>query len=432
MKSNLKTATKNHFRKVYLLLFSLLISGSFVFAQNWPQWRGPNRDGKSPETGLKLDWTEKKPPLLWSFREAGAGYSSPTIQNGILYCQGAANGDDFAFALEAESGKLIWKQRLGDEFVMDRGNGPRGSVTIDSDKLYLVRGGGQIHCITAKDGKTLWQKDFRKDLAGEFMSQWDWGYSESPLVDGNLVICTPGGNQGAVAALDKNTGEVVWRSTGWTDPGGYSSPIVADVDGVRQYIQFAKNGVAGIAAKDGKLLWNVNYAGNRVAVIPTPIYFDNMVYATSGYNAGCAGIKLKKDGEIFRADTMYVNRGISNHHGGVVLVDGHIYGYSDGPGWVCQNLATGQRVWQYREKDSPGKGAVLYADGHLLCLGERTGTLVSAIATTEGWKANGQLEIPERSTVPSMDKMVWTHPVIANGKLYMRDHDLLFCFDLKN
>lgn len=415
---------------LFLIITAISLTGR-ISAQNWPQWQGSSRDGKSTETNLKLDWTEKKPPLLWSFREAGAGYSSPTIQNGILYCQGAANGDDFAFALKAETGKLIWKQRLGDEFVMDRGNGPRGSVTVDGEKLYLIRGGGQIHCLSAKDGAILWQKDFRIDLGGEFMSRTDWGYSESPLVDGNLVICTPGGSQGTLAALDKNTGEVVWRSIGWTDTGGYSSVIVAEIDGIKQYIQLAKNGVAGISAKDGKLLWNVNVAGNRVAAIPTPVYHDNMVYATSGYGAGCACIRLKKEGDGFIADTLYKNRNMSNHHGGVVLVDGYIYGYSDGPGWICQNFVTGEKVWEYKDSKGPGKGAVLYADGHLLCLEENTGTLVSAVASPVGWKETGRLEIPERSGVPSLDKMVWTHPVIANGKLYIRDHNLLFCFDLK-
>lgn len=418
-------------QKFSSLIILIILSITAVNAQDWPQWRGPDRDAKSPETGLKLDWTENTPPKVWEFREAGAGYSSPSIVDGVIYCQGAADSLDFAFALDAETGKLKWKQVLGDVFVMDRGDGPRGSVTVDGDKIYLIRGGGQIHCLSAADGKMIWQKDFRKDLGGEFMSQWDWGYSESPLVDGDLVICTPGGSQGTMAALNKNTGEVVWRSTGWTDPGGYPSPIVAEIDGVKQYIQMAKDGVAGISAEDGKVLWNTNVAGNRVAVIPTPVYHNNMVYVTSGYNAGCACLKLTNENGTFRVDTLYQNRNMSNHHGGVVLHEGHIYGYSDAPGWVCQNLVTGERVWQYRDREGPGKGAILYADGHFLLLEEKTGSLTSIKASPEGFEAFGTMEFPERSKVPSMDKMVWTHPVIADGKLYLRDHDLLFCFDLK-
>lgn len=422
---------KNSLKWVLLSCIAFIFCSNSLLAQDWPQWRGPNRDGKSAETGLNLNWSEKQPKLLWTFREAGAGYSSPSIANGILYGQGAANGDDFAFALDASTGKLIWKKRLGNLFVMDRGDGPRGSVTVDGDKLFLIRGGGQIHCLSAKDGTQLWQKDFRKDLGGEFMSHTDWGYSESPLVDGDLVICTPGGSQGALAALNKNTGEVVWRSTQWTSPGGYSSAIKAEVDGVKQYIQFARDGVAGFSAADGKMLWKADVAGNKVAVIPTPIYHNNIVYVTSGYNAGCAAVKLKKEGSSFTAETLYANRNVSNHHGGVVLVDGHIYGHSDAPGWFCQDIETGERLWQFREKVGPGKGAVIYADGHLVCLDERSGTLVSALASTDGWKETGRIEIPERSKVQSIDNMVWTHPVIASGKLYLRDHNLLFCFDLK-
>jgi outer membrane protein assembly factor BamB len=411
-----------------ILLLELCEAG--LFAQDWPQWRGPNRDGISKEQGLNLDWTAKKPELLWTFRQAGAGYSAPTVAGGILYSQGAADGSDFAFALDTKTGKLKWKQILGKQFIMDRGDGPRGSVTVDGNKLYLVRGGGQLHCLSATDGKLIWQVDFRSDLGGNIMSRTDWGMSESPLVDGNLVICTPGGPQGTMAALDKNTGKVIWRSKEWTDFGGYSSAIVAEIDGVRQYIQLVKGGVGGVAVKDGKLLWKVNVAGNNVAAIPTPVYQNNIVYVTSGYSAGCAGLKVTKKGDSFVVDTLYVNKNMSNHHGGVVLIGDHIYGYGDGPGWVCQNLLTGETVWNYRVIE-PGKGAVLAVGDRLLCLDERTGSLTVALASTSGWKEFGRLPFPERTTVPSTDKRIWTHPVVSNGKLYLRDHDLLFCYDLR-
>lgn len=415
----------------YIVMVALMvISGKELKAQDWSQWRGPNRDGVSKETGLNLDWSKNKPPLLWVFRQAGAGYSTPTIVGTTLFCQGAMDGNDFAFALDTKTGNLKWKQPLGTQFIMDRGDGPRGAVTVDGDKLYLIRGGGQLHCLSAVDGKLLWQKDFRTDLGGDIMSRWDWGFSESPLIDGDLVICTPGGSEGTMAALDKNTGKVVWRSKEWTDLGGYSSPIVAEVDGVRQYIQLTRKGVAGVAAKSGKLLWSANVAGNNTAVIPTPIYHDHMVYVTSGYMAGCAGLRLTRKGERFSVDTVYINRNMSNHHGGVVLVSDYIYGYSDGPGWVCQNLKTGETVWRHKVSN-PAKGSVICVDGRLLCLDERTGSITSAIASPEGWKEFGRLEIPERTKIKSMDNRVWTHPVVTNGKLYLRDHDLLFCFDLK-
>jgi len=398
------------------------------YSQDWPQWGGKNRDAVYTAEGLNLDWTAKQPALLWTFRQAGAGYSSPTIVGTTLYGQGA-DEVDFAFALDTKTGKQIWKTTLGKLFVMDRGNGPRGEVTYDEGKLYLVRGGGQIHCLDAKDGKMLWEKDFRTDFGGKIMSHSDWGFSESPLVDGNIVICTPGGESGAMVALDKNTGEIVWRSKEWTDIGGYSSSIVADVDGVRQYIQLASKGVAGISAKDGKLLWKADVGGNRTAAIPTPVYRDHIVYVTSGYRAGCAAVKLTKSGDAFRADTLYTKPDMSNHHGGVVLVGDYIYGYSDGPGWLCMNFKTGDIPWKHRVAE-PAKGAVLCVNNRLLCLDERTGSLTVVDASPESWKEYGRIEIPERSEVTSTDNRVWTHPVVANGKLYTRDHDLIFCYDL--
>jgi len=425
----MKTNYKNKFRLPFYVVAILVINGIVSYAQDWHQWRGMNRDGIVKMDGINLDWSNKKPPLLWTFKDAGAGYSSPVIVGTTLYCQGAAKGNDFAFALNTETGALKWKQILGKEFVQDRGNGPRGTITVDGDKLYLIRGGGQIHCLSAVDGKMIWQKDFRKDFGGNIMSSWDWGFSESPLVDGNLVICTPGGKKGAMVALDKNTGNIVWRTKEWTDLGGYSSPIVAEVHGVRQYIQFTRDGVVGIAAKDGKLLWKANVAGNKTAVVSTPVYHNNMVYVSSGYNTGCALVKLTKVNEKFIAETVYANRNMVNQHGGVVLMNGHIFGFTDGLGWACQNFETGETVWRHRVNEI-SKGAVLGVNDRLLLHDERTGLLVVAAASPEGWKEFGRIEMPARSKVESMDNMIWTHPVIANGKLYLRDHDLLFCFDL--
>jgi hypothetical protein len=200
-------------------------------------------------------------------------------------------------------------------------------------------------------------------------------------VDGELVICTPGGSKGTLAALNKKIGDVVWRSTDWTEKGGYSSPIVAEVDGIRQYIQFAHGGVAGVAAKDGTLLWSANVASNDVAVIPTPIYHDHLVYVTSGYGAGSGCVRLSREGDKFKAKVVYTNKNLSNHHGGVVLMGEHIYGFSDRRGWVCQNLKTGENVWQEEGNGRPARGAVISVDGRLLCFEENTGTLTSVMAT---------------------------------------------------
>ena len=430
----MKTKIKNSVENPFMIMMVLwAITGMKMNAQDWPQWRGPQREGISQEHNLNLDWSEKKPPLLWVFREAGGGYTAPTIVGTTLYSQGAADGSDFAFALDTETGTLIWKQNLGKEYVdyQNRGKGARGSVTVDEGKLYMIRGGGQIHCLSATDGKMLWQKDFIPDFGGKIMS--DWGYSESPLVDGNLVICSPGGDNGSIVALNKNNGEVVWRSSELTDKCTYSSPIVANVDGIKQYIQLTEKCVAGVAAKDGKLLWKVDAPGFRTAVISTPNIIGNRVYVTTGYNFGCILIQLTKAGDRFIAETIYANRNMGNKHGGVVLNNGYIYGYSDFSGWVCQNLETGEMVWSTGRSGDTGKGAgaVLGVNDRLICQEEQSGLLCVVAASPNGWKEFGRMPFPERTEMITQDNMVWTHPVVAHGKLYLRDHNLLFCFDLK-
>ena len=414
-----------------VMAVTVIITVMDAKAQDWPKWRGSNLDGIVKNENLNLNWSEKKPTLLWVFREAGSGYSSPAIVGTTLYMSGAADGNDFAFALDTETGNVKWRQVLGEQYVQDRGDGPRGTITVDGDKLYMIRGAGQIHCLLAADGKMLWQKDFVNDFGGKIMSQW--GYSESPLIDGNLVICTPGGSQGTMVALDKNTGAVVWVCNEWTDEAGYSSPIVAEIDGVRQYIQQSGKGVAGVSAKDGKLLWRVEIEGYKTAIIPTPIYQDNVVYVTASYNSSCNAIKLTKEGDVFKTETVYSNKNMLNHHGGVVLMDGHIYGFSEGTGWTCQNFKTGENVWstgRTGETTNIGKGATLAINDRLLLLEERSGLLAVVAASPDGWKEYGRMEFPERTKMETKDNMVWTHPVVANGKLYVRDHDLLFCFDL--
>jgi outer membrane protein assembly factor BamB len=416
--------------KIRLLAITAAITFSSMEtkAGDWPQWRGANRDGVSKETGLHLDWSTNKPPVAWQFRQAGLGYSAPVIVGTTLYCQGAVDKKGFAFALDTKTGNLKWNRELGPESVPDRENCPRGSVTADGGKLYLIRGIGQIHCLSAADGRVIWQKDFVADFNGKYMSRW--GYSESPLVDGNLVICTPGGSDGTMIALDKNTGAVVWRTKEWTDEAGYSSPIVAEVAGIRQYIQQSAKGVAGVSAKDGKLLWKVDVPGYRTAVIPTPVYYDHTVYVTAGYGAGCTVIRLAGEGSGMKAETVYANKNLINQHGGVVLMNGHIYGHSDTHGWVCQNLKSGEQAWKQRNREGAVRGAVLGVGDRLLLLDERSGTLVVAAASPDGWKETGRMDFPERTKAQTTDNMLWTHPVIADGKLYLRDHDLLFCFDL--
>ena len=426
-KEKILTMTSKHKN---LLLLSLIITFAVnLTAQDWYQWRGENRNGIYKESNLNLNWSEKKPALLWTFEQAGAGYSSPVIVENILYCHGGTNSKDFAFALDTKSGTLKWKQILGNLYLQDRGNGPRGTITVDGNKLYLIRGGGQIHCLSTDDGKMLWEKDFQKDFGGSLMS--GWGFSESPLIDGDLVICSPGGEKGSIIALDKNSGEVVWRCSELTDKSGYSSAIVADVDGIRQYVQLTEKGIAGVEAKTGRLLWKHDIEGFRVAIIPTPIFHDNKVYITVGYNVGSVLIGLSRDGDNIKSEIIYANKNLVNQHGGAVLVNGYVYGFSDAHGWVCQDFKSGENIWTHRVNDV-AKGAVLAVNDKLLLLNERNGLVTIIEASPKGWKEFGRMEFPKRSKEASaQDKMVWAHPVVSNGKLYLRDHEFLFCFDLK-
>jgi outer membrane protein assembly factor BamB len=256
-----------------------------------------------------------------------------------------------------------------------------------------------------------------------------WGYSESPLVDGEKLLCTPGGGNGSIIALNKMTGETIWRCTDLNDAATYSSIIAADVFGVHQYIQMLKDGVAGVKADDGKRLWYYE-RGVRTAGIPTPIYSNGYVYSTAGYGVGCDLIKLTASDGNFSAQKVY-HGSLSNHHGGVVLLDGYIYGYFDGHGWVCQEFTTGKVMWEAKGTGKPGKGSLTYADGHLFCYDERSGTCHVIEASPKAYKETGQIKLPKKSEIRSGRGGIWTHPVIANGKLYLRDQDLLFCFDIK-
>jgi outer membrane protein assembly factor BamB len=409
-----------------LLALTLLLIPAIALAADWPQWRGPNRDEHSLDIGLRTDFSGDGPKLLWTYDKSGSAYSGPAIVGNVLYSLGAGD-DDFAFALDTETGKEIWRTNVGPRYKQPYGDGSRCTPTVDGDRLYFIRGGGELHCLATKDGKEIWKKSFRKDFGGDLMS--GWGYSESPLVDGDKLVCTPGSN-GGIVALDKISGKETWRCNEVKDKASYSSIIAADVFGVRQYIQMLQGGLAGVRAEDGKLLWYYERAV-RTAGIPTPIYYKNHVYSTAGYGVGCDMIKLTRSDDKFTAEKVYHSNNMVNHHGGVVLVDGFVYGFSDGRGWVCQDLMTGENKWEAKGQGKPGKGSITYADGHIWCYDEKTGNLHIAEASPKGWKQTGLIKLPKQTTIRSNRGSIWTHPVIANGKLYLRDQDLLFCFDVK-
>lgn len=389
---------------------------------DWLQWRGPNRDGISAETGLLQQWPPGGPPLAWKATGLGKGYSSISAAGNRIYTMGDKGEECFVIALNRNGGASMWATKIGKAGASGWGGfeGPRSTPSVDGDRLFAVGQWGELLCLDTSGGKEVWRKDFVADFGAK---RPEWGWAESPLIDGDKIVMTPGGSQGAIVALNKKNGELLWRSKQFTDPAHYSSLIVAEIGGVRQYIQLTEASIAGVAAADGKLLWRAPRKG-ATAVIPTPIYFDNHVYVTSGYGIGCNLFRISESSGRFSAEQVYANKVMVNHHGGVIRAGENVYGHSDSKGWTCQELKTGKQLWQEKKL---GKGSIAYADGRFyLRSEEKKGTVALIEASPEGYKEHGRFDQPERS-----DKQSWAHPVIADAKLYLRDQDLLLCYDLK-
>jgi outer membrane protein assembly factor BamB len=419
-------------RLASLLLVCLTVSAAR--ADDWPQWRGPNRDDVSKEKGLLKSWPKDGPKLLWTCKEAGIGYSGPAIVGKTLYTMGAEGKKEYVLAIDVEKGKKLWSTEVGALFTEGHGDGPRCTPAVDGDRVYALGAQGDLICVEADGGKKVWSTSLKTDLGGRLMS--GWGYSESPLVDGDKVICTPGGDKGTLAALDKNKGTLLWRSKGFTDPAGYSSVMPMTVNGVKQYVQMTGNSVAGVAADDGRLLWRFERS-SRTAAVPTPLVRDNYVFATSGYGAECVLLKLSADGAAgVKCEKVYANHNMENQHGGVVLVGDYLYGHwgsndKNPHHWAFLEFKSGDVVWESEKKDKANleKGSITYADDRLYLYGEEKGAVVLLEANPKGWKEHGQFTLPEKSKA---HRSFWTHPVVANGRLYIRDEDLIFCYDIKD
>ncbi|MEW6303840.1 MAG: PQQ-binding-like beta-propeller repeat protein [Verrucomicrobiota bacterium] len=417
---------KTTMRALSLSLLALTFTANAA-TSDWPQWRGPKRDGVSGETGLLEQWPAGGPKLVWKGTGLGGGYSTPSVANGRLYGMGYKGGQEAIWAVDANSGKVLWSTPIGSASQnMGYPEGTRSTPTVDGDALYAIGAGGTLICVDAASGKLRWKKDFVSEFGGRMMSRW--GFTESPLVDGEQVVCTPGGTTGTIVALNKKTGAVLWQTKDFTDRAAYSSIIVTDIAGTKQYVQLTGEHVVGVAP-NGKLLWSAERLG-KTAVIPTPIEYNDHVFVTSSYDIGCNLFKVTGAGQAFKAQEVYANKNMANHHGGVVLVGDHLYGFSDSNrSWVCMKPLTGEIVWQHR---GVGKGAITYADGLLYLRGEGQGKgggpsdVALIVATPKGYEEKGRFTQPDRS-----DKNSWPHPVIANGRLYLRDQDVLLCYDVK-
>lgn len=402
--------------------------GSF----DWPQWRGPNRDGVSKETGLLKEWPEGGPQQVWKITGLGEGFSTPSVSAGRIYLLGTKGKDEYMICLEAKDGSRLWDVKVGTE--TGGHPAPKSTPTIDVGHAYAVSSDGTLVCVDIATGTVRWQKSYKKDFGGQ---PGGWAYTESPLIDGDLLIGTPGGPTATLVALKKRTGEVVWKASvqgitrkpaadgkkrgGDYSQAGYSSVVKAEIDGVKQYVQFLSGGVVGINAKDGKLLWHYDEPANITANISTPIVQGEYVFAASAYGTGGGQAKIVEAANGFEAEPKYFLNKFQNHHGGVVLVKDHLYGTTNSS-LLCVDFKTGKIAWEDR---SVGKGSVTYADGRLYVRGEN-GKVALVEANPDKYVEKGRFTQPDRSKEPA-----WPHPVVANGKLYLRDWDVLLCYDVK-
>jgi outer membrane protein assembly factor BamB len=385
-------------------------------AADWPQWQGLDRTRMSKETGLLKAWPSSGPPVIWMATGLGAGYGSMAVAGDRVFVQGMRGGSSTVIALNRTDGKELWSKALGAPETNDRGPGPRGTPTIDGDRLYVLTENGDLACLET-DGTAVWQRNILKDFGG---SQLRWLISESPLIDGAHVIVSPGGPGAGMVKLDKMTGKTVWTSKDLGDTAGYSSAIAADVQGVRTYMTFTASAGVGVRASDGKLMFRYPNAANRTANIATPVFSNNKVFFTSAYGTGGGLLNLTAQNGEVSAKEAYFTVNMKNHHGGVVLVDGYLYGFNDAI-LTCLDFATGNVMWRDR---SVGKGSVTFADGHLYIQGENN--LVGlAEATSSGYREKGRFSIPDKG-LPS-----WAHPVVSDGRLYVRNQDTLLVYDIK-
>jgi outer membrane protein assembly factor BamB len=400
---------------------------------DWPQWQGPDRTAISRESGLLKEWPKDGPPLAWKINGLGGGYSTPSIAAGRIFGMSNRGKDEVVWALSEKDGKTLWETRLGPAFKqrMPQGKeGPGCTPTVDGELLYVEGLAGDVACLQVNDGKIVWQRSLQTDFGGGVPV---WSFRESPLVDGEKVVCTPGGADATLAALDKLTGKTIWKSQVPGSPkAAYASAIAIDFEGQREYVQMTAKALVGVAASDGKFLWRYDKAANGPGInCTTPIYHDGFVFAASAYGAGGGLVKLSKDTNgAVKADEVYFSRKMQNHHGGVILCDGCLYGANggnEGGSLVCLDFQTGKVLWDSRdggERRAP-KGAVALADGRLYYRTEE-GAMLLIEPSSKEYLERGRFEQPDRTEQPA-----WAHPVIANGKLYLRDQDVLFCYNVK-
>ena len=407
---------------------------------DWPHWRGPAGTGVSAEKGLLATWPKGGPKLVWSSKEAGNGYAGMAVVGGIVYTMGAVGKDEFAIALDG-TGKKLWSTKIGPMHDWNSNSwsgGPNATPTVDGDRVYCLSSKGDLLCCKKADGAKEWSKNLPTEFGAEVnpigggIKKLGWGFSWSPLVDGDQLVLTPGGPKGLFAALDKKTGKLLWQSGAVKDQATYSTAAIATIGGVKQYIALTQNGVAAVSADKGDLLWSWRRDANHVDVLcPTPVVEGNRVFVTVGKSDGWRMFDIEGSGTKFTATLAREGKTLGNRQGGVIPLGKYLYGYHENRSWVCLDFTTGAIVWGPKGRQDVKAGGVVAADGKLFVLGE-DGTVAMLAASPKGYKELGKFALPEESTNRKSEGKVWTHPSLSDGKLYLRDQDLLFCYDVKS
>ncbi len=420
-----------------LALLAAFAAGGLATAADWPAFRGPNRDGLSPETGLMKEWPKDGPKLTWTAKNLGLGFGTPSVADGKIFGVGTRDGKDGVWAIKEGDGKDEWFTPFADAVRVGRqANGPGGTPTYHDGKVYAVSLGGTLVCLDAKTGKEQWKKSYKDDFGGSLPM---WGYNDSPLVDGDKLICAPCGSKAAVAALKLKDGEVVWKTEVRSGGGGgYSSPVKATFDKVPTYVVLLGDaaGLVGVSAETGKVLWQYKNkpAAGGVAQIPIPIVKGDNVWVSCGYGGGAALLQIVPKGDGFEAKEVkaHKEKELKNHHGGMVLVGDHVYfGHDQNNGKpVCVEFKTGDIKWGPESSPAGGSGsaAVLAADGRLY-FRYQNGVMVLIEPDPKAMKVVSSFKLPAPDQ--TANKESWPHPVIVNGKLLVRDQTVMYCYDVK-
>jgi outer membrane protein assembly factor BamB len=421
----LRILRMNNIRSVIALILTTLLTGAFCYADDWPQFRGPNRDGKSAETGLLKKWPEGGPEMLWSVGGLGIGFSSVAVAGGFVYTTGMIDGEGFLFAYDI-AGNLKWKESYGPEWTGSY-KGTRTTPTVDGERIYVFSGTGKMVCFSARTGEKVWQVDTLTKFEGKNIR---WGMSGSPLIDGRKVYCTPGGKKGTIVALDKMTGRTIWATTGLDELSTYSSATLIERGGNHLLINLIQKSIVCINADTSKLIWREPYETPSDTGSVTPVYKDGCLYVTSAvereFTRGGVMFELSADGTSVREK--WNDQTLDCGHGGVVLVDGYLYGSTfDGipkGDWICLDWDSGKVM--YDTTWNGNKGSIIYADGMLYCYDENSGDVALVKPSPK------RFEIVSSFRVTKGTGQHWAHPAISDGRLYIRHGDALMAYDIKS